>query len=105
MAKIKWSKDALFALKDICDYIALDSKFYARIFSDRVIELVEHLETFPEIGRKVPEADDLKVREIIYKNYRIIYQLLDGYIEIITILSSPSESLVEDSDDRNLHAF
>lgn len=86
MAKVKWSKDALFALKEICEYIAEDSRLYSDIFKDRVFELVEHLEIFPKIGRNVPESDDTNVREIIFKNYRIIYQLYDKNVEIITIL-------------------
>jgi len=27
------------------------------------------------MGRRVPEIDDRKIREIIFKSYRIIYQL------------------------------
>ena len=44
------------------------------------------IKLFPEMGRKVPEADDPKVRELIYKNYRIIYQIKAGYLEIITVI-------------------
>jgi len=86
MAKIRWSKGSIEALKEICRFIALDSPSYARIFSDRIFEMVEHLETFPQIGRKVPESDDPKVRELIYKGYRIIYQIKEGYLEIVTVI-------------------
>lgn len=86
MAKVKWSKDSIEDLKEICKFIASDSPYYARIFNDRVFEMVEHLELFPEIGRRVPESDDLKVRELIYKGYRIIYQVKEDYLEIITVI-------------------
>ena len=86
MAKIKWSKDSIDDLKEICRFIAEDSPYYASLFKDRVFEMVEHVELFPEMGRKVPEADDPKVRELIYKNYRIIYQIKAGYLEIITVI-------------------
>ncbi len=86
MAKVKWSKDALEDLKQICNFIAQDSLHYARIFNDRIFETVEHLETFPEIGRRVPESDDLRVRELIYKSYRIIYQVKDDFLEIIMVI-------------------
>ena len=86
MAKVKWSKDSMDDLKEICEFIAIDSLYYAKVFNDRVFEMVEHLELFPEMGRWVPEADDPKVRELIYKGYRIIYQVKKGYLEIITII-------------------
>lgn len=86
MAKIRWSKGSIESLKEICRFIAVDSTFYAKIFNDRIFEMVEHLESFPKIGRKVPESDDPKVRELIYKGYRIIYQIKDDYLEIITVI-------------------
>lgn len=86
MAKIKWSKDSLDDLKGICKFIAEDSPYYANIFKDRIVEMVEHLELFPEIGRHVPESYDPNVRELIYKNYRIVYQIKEGYLEIITVI-------------------
>ena len=87
MAKIKWSKDSIEDLKEICRFIALDSPYYANLLNDRVFEMVEHLELFPEMGRRVvPESDDPSVRELIYKNYRIVYQIKEGYLEIITVI-------------------
>lgn len=86
MAKVRWSKDSIEDLKEIGEFIALDSPYYAQIFKDRVFEMVEHLERFPEIGRQVPESDDPQVREVIYKGYRIIYQIKEGCLEIITVI-------------------
>lgn len=86
MAKVKWSKDSIKNLKEICQFIAVDSPNYARVFNDRIFEMVEHLELFPEIGRRVPESDDPKVRELIYKGYRIIYQIKEDYLEVITVI-------------------
>jgi len=86
MAKVKWSKDSIEDLKEICRFIALDSSYYAKVFNDRVFEMVEHLELFPEIGRRVPESDDPNVRELIYKSYRIIYQIKEDYLEILTVI-------------------
>ena len=61
MAKVKWSKDSIESLKEICKFISQDSPYYARIFRDRIFEMVEHLELFPELGRRVPEVDDPNV--------------------------------------------
>ena len=40
---------------------------------------------FPEIGRIVPEYGDPKMREIIYRNYRIVYLVEERAVEIITV--------------------
>ena len=86
MPKIKWSRDSIEDLKEIYKFIALDSPYYARVFNDRIFEMVEHLEFFSGIGRRVPESDDPHVRELIYKGYRIIYQIRENYLEIITVI-------------------
>ncbi|MFH0775595.1 MAG: type II toxin-antitoxin system RelE/ParE family toxin [bacterium] len=81
MVKVKWSKDAIEDLKGICKFIALDSPYYANILNDRVFEMVEHLELFPEMGRWVPESDDPKVRELIYKSGSFLFQVGKYIIE------------------------
>jgi len=86
MVKIKWSHDSIEDLKEICRFIALDSPYYAKLLNDRIFEMVEHLELFPQMGRHVPETDDPTVRELLYKSYRIIYQIKEGYLEIITVI-------------------
>lgn len=99
MAKIKWSKDSLEDLKEICRFIALDSPYYANMLNDRIFEMVEHLELFPEMGRHVPESDDPTVRELLYKNYRIIYQIREGHLEIITVIHSSRLLKLKSSDN------
>ncbi|MCD4797750.1 MAG: type II toxin-antitoxin system RelE/ParE family toxin [Methanosarcinales archaeon] len=68
------------------DYIKRDSEYYASLFIERIIEAVERLETFPEMGRRVPEAEEENIREIIFQNYRIIYRLETEQVLILTIL-------------------
>ncbi|OGP63633.1 MAG: hypothetical protein A2169_00600 [Deltaproteobacteria bacterium RBG_13_47_9] len=80
MAKIKWSHDSIEDLKEICRFIALDLPYYANLLRDRLFEMVAHLELFHEKRRHVPESDDPMVRELLYKNYRIIYQIKEGYL-------------------------
>jgi plasmid stabilization system protein ParE len=41
----------------------------------RLIEATERLKEFPLSGRIIPEIKDPLCREIIYKNYRIMYQI------------------------------
>lgn len=46
------------------------------------------LESFPQLGRMVPEYQQPSVRELLYRQYRIVYRLLnDGRISVIAVRS------------------
>ena len=83
--KIVWSEEALKDIEEIISFISKDSELYAVNFASKIISAVETLEVFPEIGRIVPEYGDPKMREIIYRNYRIVYQIEERAVEIITV--------------------
>ena len=74
MVQIKWLPEAKFDLKEIHDYIALDSKKYAEIQVRKIKQRTDVLKMQPEIGKLVEEINNPKVREIIIGNYRIIYR-------------------------------
>jgi toxin ParE1/3/4 len=85
--KIEWTEPAIADLAAIRDYIARDSEFYALRFIGRLIDAVERLESFPEMGRSVPESHDGEgIREILFQSYRVIYRLRFERIQIITVL-------------------
>lgn len=72
--RINWAEPALEDLEAIQAYIAKDSSFYARQFIERIFDAATKLESFPEIGRRVPEAEErTDIRELIFQGYRIIY--------------------------------
>ncbi len=83
--KIKWSPRAAAHLTDICDYIAEDSKVYARIFSQKVLALIKEISQFPQSGRVVPEYQDKNLRERIYGSYRIVYRVKKEVLEVVAI--------------------
>jgi toxin ParE1/3/4 len=85
MVKLEWSPKSLQELEAIFEYIAKDSDEYARIFVKRIIEIVKTIPTFPMQGRIVPEFKDDRIRERIFKNYRIIYRIQKNVIEIVSI--------------------
>lgn len=86
MVEIKWTDNALIELDAIAIYISKDSPNYAEILVKQIYEMVSHLENFPKFGRKVPEYNNPKLREVLYKNYRIIYLIKEPHIEIISII-------------------
>ncbi|MFL6236315.1 MAG: type II toxin-antitoxin system RelE/ParE family toxin [Thermoanaerobaculia bacterium] len=85
--RIEWTDPAIADLAAIRDYIARDSEHYAVQFIGKIIDAVEKLESFPELGRRVPESHKEEgIREILFQSYRIIYRLRSERIQIITIL-------------------
>ncbi len=86
MVEIEWSSIAQNDLNKIIDYIAQDSFEYALLFYEQVREKVENLTKFPKMGRKVPELDDPNIRELILRNYRLIYQILGEKIQIVRLI-------------------
>jgi len=86
MVEIEWSSIAQNDLNKIIDYIAQDSLEYALLFYEQVREKVENLTQFPKMGRKVPELDDPNIRELILRNYRLIYQILGEKIQIVRLI-------------------
>jgi len=86
MVEIKWTKNALEDLDDIATYISKDSPKYAQILVTQIYEMISHLKQFPKLGRKVPEYNNPNLREILYKNYRIVYLVKTERLEIISVI-------------------
>ena len=93
--KIVWTDSSVIDLQFIYDYIANDAETYAPVFISEIIEKVEGIPDFPEIGRIVPEMNRDEIREIIFNNYRIIYKIKMDRIEILTIIHQRKKILSE----------
>lgn len=50
-----------------------------------IIQKLELLKEFPDIGRVVPEFESVKIRELIYRPFRIIYLREIDSIHIIRV--------------------
>jgi len=87
MAQIIWTEHSKKNLKAIHSYIASDSLLYANRFITSLISATQKLEIFPECGKKVPALLHLSgaIREVIYKNYRIIYQIKENKSEVVIL--------------------
>ena len=83
---VKWSVPARNDLKQIHDYIAKDSKYYAQKVIQEVIAKTETLTELPEIGRIVPEISDQNIGELIVYSYRLIYEMSGAGVEILAII-------------------
>lgn len=83
--KIFWTKEALLRLQDIEEYISRDNHVAAIEFVDKLISVAETIVDYLEKGRIVPELSMEKIREVLHKNYRIVYLIKKNSIDILTV--------------------
>lgn len=93
MAKIRWTVGARRDLHELINFIAEDSPAYALHVAERVLLAVDRLQTFPKLGRMVPEYHNASVRELIVGNYRIVYKIQGSRIGIAAIAHASRELL------------
>lgn len=86
--KIFWTKEAINNLLEIEDFISQNNPERAAEFTDYLIDQAEYLKTTPNMGRIVPEISNPDIRELIVKNYRIVYKEINNEIHIVTVFES-----------------
>jgi len=77
VVKIVWTDQAIQDLSDIGEYIANDSRRYAKEVVQSLFESVQLLASYPKAGRVVPEFGLSWLRELIMGSYRIVYKIVD----------------------------
>lgn len=75
--RVEWSPRALADLEAIAKYIAADSAAYAKAVVRSITDQTRQLSRFPYLGRKVPEFNEDRIRELLVYSYRVIYEI-DG---------------------------
>jgi plasmid stabilization system protein ParE len=84
--KILWTRESLNQLIEIEEFIAKDSAERAVQFVDEIIAHVESLlPGEPRIERMVPEISNPAIGELLFKKYRIVYQVNKSSVEILTV--------------------
>lgn len=73
--KVLMSNEAHEDIDSIFEYISRDSIRYANETSKNIYSRIYELGNSPYLGRYVPELLDKRFREIIYKSYRIVYDI------------------------------
>src|SRR3990172_549190 len=84
--KLEWTEPALLDFENLREYIEKDSEYYAARFVARIIDAAETLQELPRIGRVVPEAEDETIRELLFRNYRIMYRVEADRVLILTVI-------------------
>ena len=85
MKKLFWTDRARRDLLAIGRYIARDNPRAARTWVERLRARARQAAEMPLAGRTVPERQDQEVREVILRNYRIVYRLHKDAIHVLTV--------------------
>ncbi|MDZ4699735.1 MAG: type II toxin-antitoxin system RelE/ParE family toxin [Rhodothermales bacterium] len=90
MSTLRWSTQARKDLEVLSDQYRDASPSFAERFEEQMLESTRRLQAFPRSGRMIPEAEDEELREVIYREYRIMYHFDETAQEvlILTILHS-----------------
>jgi toxin ParE1/3/4 len=88
VAEVAWRPQALRDLEAIEAYYEEVAPDFAPLFVAGAFETVARLVDFPNAGRVVPEIGDESIRELIYRQYRIIYVVGEDSAEVLTVYHS-----------------
>ena len=83
--KLFWTETAKRDLIAIRQYISANNPIAAARWVDRLRHRVRNSLHAPFAGRMVPELAREDIRELIEGNYRIVYQVLDDRIVVLTL--------------------
>lgn len=84
--RIVWAPLAIERVRDIAAYTATHNPEGARQWAEDLFEAVGHLSQFPELGRMVPELGRHELREMVWREYRVIYRLDPDLINILALV-------------------
>lgn len=85
MANITWTPQARRDLEAVEDYFLDVAPHYAPLVVDGLLESTARLDRFPNSGRIVPEMGDESLREVVWRDYRVIYRTRAARVEVLTV--------------------
>jgi plasmid stabilization system protein ParE len=91
--ELRWTEHAVNQLGAIAEYIGLASPVYAEQVVERIVVRLRQAQDFPASGRRVPEAPNVDLRELIESPYRIIYRATSSAIVVIAIVHGRQDLL------------
>ena len=91
-----WTKPARVDLKHTHDFIAEDSKHYAKKVAQDIREKTDILNTHPNIGKMMPEVGKPEIQELYIYSYRIIYEVKSDQCYVLTVIHQRRDFSAED---------
>ena len=80
-----WAPLAIDRVAAIAAYIAENNPAAAEKWVHDIFSRSGRLAHFPESGRHVPETSRRDLRELVWRNYRIIYRVEPQQVAILTV--------------------
>lgn len=81
-----WSDPAKADLRSIHDFIAHDSRHYAKKVTLDIAARTDVLSELPRMGRVVPELGNEAIRELTLYSYRILYEIKDHGVFVLAVI-------------------
>lgn len=88
MMNLFWTETAKEDLRAIKHYISEDNPAAAKQWIERLKKRARNALYAPYSGRKVPELLKDDIRELIEGNYRIVYQVFENHLVVLTVFES-----------------
>jgi plasmid stabilization system protein ParE len=83
--RVVWSPLALRRAGEAAQFIAQDDPAAAERWARGLFDAVRGLGRFPRGGRVVPELGRPEIREILYRNHRVVYRHSSRLVEVLTV--------------------
>ena len=81
-----WTRPAKADLKHIHDFIAGDSKHYAKKVAQEIREKTDILDELPNVGKMVPEVGKREIQELHIYSYRIMYEVNNEQCYVLAVI-------------------
>jgi plasmid stabilization system protein ParE len=85
VAFVSWTANAQNDLEAIYLFIARSAPAAAYVVIDRILGATNQLESFPQMGRRIPDSPQDDLRELIVGNYRIAYRSRGEEVEVLAV--------------------
>ena len=103
MAQIVWTEKASSHLQAIYEYIAHDSPIYGERFVRSLVKATVTLQDAPLSGRIVPEFNDPNLREVVFRNYRIVYSVANpSLLQILAVVHGARDFIPSFTNERDI---
>jgi plasmid stabilization system protein ParE len=88
MSKLRWTQRARRDLVAIARYLAADDPPAAQRWVAQMRKRARAAARLPRSGRRVPELTEGDLREVVVKNYRLIYRADSDGITVLTVFET-----------------
>ena len=89
--KVVWTEKALRDLDEIAEWIAQDNPAAAVRFAAELLARGNSLNRLSKRGRIVSDFGDAETRELLHRDYRIVYRIENKTVEILTVFHGAKE--------------